>query len=60
MLDESGYDCILARDGVEALEKAEKNLPDLVISDIMMPEMYGYEFFRNFNEKYTDYRLFPN
>ncbi|MHB9010994.1 MAG: response regulator [Ignavibacteriaceae bacterium] len=51
---------MLARDGVEALEKAEKNLPDLVISDIMMPEMYGYEFFRNFNEQYTDYRLFPN
>ena len=55
ILDASGYNCILAGDGVEALEIARKNLPDLVISDIMMPEMDGYEFFRNFNDQYSDY-----
>ena len=55
ILEASGYNCMLAEDGIDALEKARKNLPDLVISDIMMPKMDGYEFFRNFNEQFSDY-----
>ncbi len=34
---------ILARNGREALEKAIQNHPDLVLLDVMMPEMNGYE-----------------
>jgi len=32
---------------VEAMEKAKRLKPDLVISDIMMPEIDGYEFYKN-------------
>lgn len=38
------YNLILAENGVDALEKSVEDLPDLIISDIMMPEMDGLEF----------------
>jgi signal transduction histidine kinase/ligand-binding sensor domain-containing protein/AraC-like DNA-binding protein len=38
------YNIHIAHDGQDGLEKARKYLPDLVISDVMMPEMDGYEF----------------
>ena len=37
------FEVFIARDGTEALEIAEKERPDLVLLDIMMPEMDGYE-----------------
>ena len=37
------YDVISATDGVQALEKAEHLLPDIILLDIMMPEMDGLE-----------------
>lgn len=41
-----GYRTVLAESGVEALEKVREELPDLVLSDISMPEMDGYELCR--------------
>src|SRR5689334_20846383 len=38
-----GYEVKTASDGVEALEKVHKLLPDLVLLDIMMPKMDGIE-----------------
>lgn len=38
-----GYTVFIARDGVEALEILQKDLPDVVLLDIMMPEMDGYQ-----------------
>ncbi len=35
-----------AGDGLEALEKIEQNCPDLILLDIMMPRMSGYELCR--------------
>ena len=37
------YDIAVAMDGESALEIAEEDLPDLILLDIMMPDMDGYE-----------------
>jgi two-component system, sensor histidine kinase and response regulator len=41
----SGYQVVTAMNGAAALPLLDKHLPDVVISDIMMPEMNGYELF---------------
>jgi two-component system, OmpR family, response regulator VanR len=43
LLSEAGYQVHTARDGAEALKRVNNAPPALVISDIMMPEMDGYE-----------------
>ncbi len=42
ILEDSGYDVTIAKDGQEALEKLPGLKPDLVISDIIMPGIDGY------------------
>ena len=37
----SDYHLLLARNGREALAKAEAYMPDLILTDVMMPEMDG-------------------
>ena len=41
-----GYEVGVARNGVEALAFLESSLPDLILLDVMMPEMDGYEVCR--------------
>jgi len=41
-LEFEGYDVITAADGLEAVERASRDAPDLVILDIMMPRMDGW------------------
>ncbi len=43
---ENKYQIFTAKNGSEALLKIKNALPDLIISDVMMPEMDGYEFTR--------------
>ena len=43
VLSDSGYQCLSAADGVEALEIMDKEYVDLIVADIMMPNMDGYE-----------------
>ena len=43
MLERLGYEPILARNGREALALAEADPPDLIITDLSMPEMTGHE-----------------
>ena len=45
-LAQEGYRAVTAYNGKDALVVAEKENPDLIILDIMMPEMNGYEFMR--------------
>jgi putative two-component system response regulator len=45
VLEQEGYHAMVAGDGKEALAKMEKTTPDLVLSDIIMPEMDGYGLF---------------
>ncbi len=42
-LDSSGYQTICAFSGQEALERVQQKKPDLILLDVMMPEMDGYE-----------------
>lgn len=42
----SGYHCYFAADGHEGLQKAEQLVPDIIISDVMMPGMDGFEMCR--------------
>lgn len=42
LLEKDGYDVITAKNGREALEVVAKNIPDLILLDVMMPEMDGY------------------
>ena len=44
VLSQNGYEPIPARDGVEALEVLDHKHVDLIVLDIMMPRMGGYEF----------------
>ena len=50
-LMEEGYGVITAQDGREALVTAQREKPDLILLDVMMPEMGGYEFIRNFRKE---------
>ena len=43
MLAGAGYSVLTARDGLEAIEKAMVEGVDLVILDVMMPRMNGYQ-----------------
>lgn len=45
-LEMAGYVVKTARDGVEGLTAVESFQPDLIITDVMMPKMDGYEFAR--------------
>jgi two-component system alkaline phosphatase synthesis response regulator PhoP len=42
-LEQEGYNVITATDGKEAVGKAKKHMPQLIIMDVMMPEMDGIE-----------------
>lgn len=50
VLSDSGYTCMAASDGHEALDILEKEYIDLIVSDIMMPHMDGYELTRALRE----------
>jgi two-component system cell cycle response regulator len=46
LLEKEGYEVATAFDGVEGLQKARDEKPDLIILDIVMPKMDGYEVCR--------------
>ncbi|PSO52996.1 MAG: hybrid sensor histidine kinase/response regulator [Cyanobacteria bacterium QH_8_48_120] len=43
ILEEEEYEVVLAEDGFTALDKLEQSLPTLILLDVMMPEMDGFE-----------------
>jgi len=45
-LEEEGYDVLLAKDGFEAIEKVREHRPDIVVLDLMMPNMHGLDALR--------------
>ena len=55
-LELEDIECLEAYDGEEALSKAKKERPDLIILDIMLPKINGYKIARllSFDEAYKD------
>lgn len=53
-LEVNNYQVITACDGQEGLDKARNELPDLIILDLMLPNLDGYQVCRalKFDEKY--------
>jgi chemosensory pili system protein ChpA (sensor histidine kinase/response regulator) len=47
LLLREGYRVVLANDGLQALERLQEELPDVVLSDIEMPRMDGFDLARN-------------
>lgn len=53
----SGYDVIEARDGDEAFQLAVAEQPDLIVADVMMPRIDGYELTRRLRNEETTRRI---
>jgi CheY-like chemotaxis protein len=45
------YECITAMNGFEAVAKAEAEIPDLILMDVVMPRMNGFEACKQLREK---------
>ncbi len=50
-LAQEGYEVTTAADGQEALYAARREKPDLILLDLMMPEMSGYDFMRVYSKE---------
>jgi DNA-binding response OmpR family regulator len=50
-LEEEGFRVVKAGDGREALFVARESKPDLILLDLMMPEMGGYDFMRTYSKE---------
>ncbi len=53
VLESAGFEAILVNNGIEALAKIDTEKLDLVLLDIMMPDMDGWDVFRKIKEKNT-------
>ena len=58
ILESKSYDVAVAHDGKEGLKKVETEQPNLIILDVMMPEMDGYEVCTKLKSD-TKYRHIP-
>jgi chemosensory pili system protein ChpA (sensor histidine kinase/response regulator) len=47
LLERNGYDVMLAKDGVDALRQLQDAVPDVMLVDIEMPRMDGFDLTRN-------------
>lgn len=47
LLEDQGYATVPAKDGVEAMQQVQAEIPDLITLDISMPEKSGVKFFRD-------------
>ena len=51
ILSKNDYDVVTARDGVEGVEKARSEHPDLILMDVVMPRMDGFEAVRQLRQE---------
>jgi DNA-binding response OmpR family regulator len=49
-----GYEVVVAYDGEEALVKAKEDNPDIILLDLLMPKLNGFDVLKEIREKYSD------
>ena len=54
LLEDEGFEVLTAKDGIEALEIAEKSDINLILTDMQMPEMNGVELLRESKKRWPD------
>lgn len=57
-LEVEGFDVVIAMDGQEGLDKARSDKPDLIILDVMLPKLNGYEICSTLKQD-AQYRSIP-
>jgi CheY-like chemotaxis protein len=57
MLEPRGYQVLVAASGAEALEVIKTQPPDVVLLDVMMPEMSGFEVLQHLKEGFATGRI---
>jgi CheY-like chemotaxis protein len=57
IVGKEGHEVLTAKDGAEALEKIEEDKPDLIITDIFMPEKTGLETIVEAKKIYGDIKI---
>jgi len=50
-LTQAGYDVSVAEDGVEGVNQAKESVPDLILLDIVMPKMGGFEVMKELQKE---------
>jgi len=53
-LIKEGYEVVVAFDGQEALAKVRDENPDIILLDLMLPKLNGFEVLKEIREKYKD------
>jgi two-component system response regulator VicR len=51
-LEKKGFDVFVAEDGKKALELAEKRIPDLVITDLLLPKEHGIDVIHEIKDRF--------
>lgn len=59
VLRTKGYEVVTAASGTEGLEKVSQEMPDLIILDVLMPEMTGYDFVQKIRRQDPAHRSIP-
>ena len=60
ILESEGYQVIIARDGVECIDRLKKEKPDLMILDLLMPKMDGFAVHKELqNTRWSRYKDMP-
>jgi CheY-like chemotaxis protein len=53
ILGDAGYDVAAAGDGLQALARIEKRMPGVILLDMRMPVMNGWEFAREYRARFA-------